>query len=77
MGHDLVEDLGGGNNAGKPGSGMGAGADHEQVFDFLGNVVRPEPGQLGDHRFDAEGGPLEREQPVAEIDRVISREVTT
>jgi hypothetical protein len=35
MGNNLVEDLGGGDNARQAGAGMGARADEEQVFDFL------------------------------------------
>ena len=48
---------------------MGAGADEEQVADVLAGIVRTEPGALGEHRLQPEGGAVHGRQTVAEIRR--------
>lgn len=55
-GDDAIEELGGGEDSGDAGAGMGAGPAQVEAFDILGDVVGAEPSALGENGLELERG---------------------
>ena len=66
---DLVEDAGGGEDAGQTGAGMDARADQEEIAHVLAGIVRAEPCALGQSRFEPELRAAEGIEPALKVER--------
>ncbi len=66
---DSVEEFGGGEDAGDPCARVGTCAAKVESADIFGDVVRAEPGALGEDRFELEGGTVVGIEPRFKITR--------